>query len=132
MARSGPQRPDGALVSRTRGERIEAIRSHRVQVGHFVDIFVRHTVEALHQVLRGLWPDRVRVRIVALVADVIDTDRVAVLDAEAIVDEAGDEVLAEDVGGLAAAKVGVRPLMVMLEGEVGPLEEIGDPADAAL
>ena len=53
-------------------------------------------------------------------------------DADRVGDEAGQEVLAEHLAGQLAAEVLPRPGRVHLVGAVEPLEEVRDPAGAAL
>jgi len=72
------------------------------------------------------------VRVVALPGDGVETDYAARLDADGVVDEAGDHVLAPHLARLAALEVLVRPGVVVLVHVVGALEEVRDPADAAL
>ena len=83
------------------------------------------------QLLGGCGPHRVRVRIVGLPGDVVDSDAVAHGDADRVTDEAGEEVLTEDLAREPAAEVLQRPGPVHVVGPVHPLEEVGDPAGAA-
>ncbi|MCY1531176.1 hypothetical protein D9M68_663940 [compost metagenome] len=101
-------------------------------MGDLVDGGVWQVLEGVEQHVSGFRPDGIRVRVVAFVGDVVFADVLEVLQAEAVVDEAGLEVFAEHIARLLAAEVGVGPGLVMLVDEVRALEEVGDPADAAL
>ena len=63
--------------------------------------------------------------------DDVLADLTDVLQPELVVDEAHDEMLAEDLAWHFAAEAGVSPRAVVQVGEVAALEEIGNPADAA-
>ena len=70
--------------------------------------------------------------IVHFPADVVDADHLPVLHADRIGDEAGHEVFAEDLAGQLAAEVLMGPRRVHLVGAVHPVQEVRDPAGAAL
>ena len=70
-------------------------------------------------------------RVVTLPRDHVDIQPIARGDPERIVDEAGDDALEEDLAGELVAEVLVRPRPVVLVDGVDPLEEVGDPSDAA-
>ena len=53
-------------------------------------------------------------------------------DADRVGDEAGEEVLAEHVARQPVAEVLSGPEVVHVVGAVEPVEEVGDPAGAAL
>ena len=59
-------------------------------------------------------------------------DLVPALHPEGVVDEAGDDALAEDLAGELVAEVLARPRLVVRVDVVDPLQEVRDPADAAL
>ena len=71
-------------------------------------------------------------RVVALPRDHVEADVVDQLEAGRVVDEARDDVLVEDLARELVAEVLVRPRLVVLVGEVDAVEEVRDPADAAL
>ena len=77
-------------------------------------------------------PRRVRVRVVALPHDVVQVEELAVRDAEPVVDEAREHVLVEDLARQPAAEVLAGPGVVAAVAVVDALEEVRDPADAAL
>jgi hypothetical protein len=72
------------------------------------------------------------VRVVHLPGDVVDADLVAELDAHGVLDEAGQEVAAEDVTRLELAEVLTGPAAVHIVGAIRAVEEVRDPAGATL
>ncbi len=128
------QRPDGGLFPGDVGERVPVIPAHGVLVGHLVDLDVGDVVlfEDLVELLGGTGPHRIRVRVVGFPADVVDTDVVAQLHTDMIGDEAGQEVIAEHLRGLLRAEILTRPRRVHLIGAISALQEVGNPAGAAL
>src|SRR5437588_4454544 len=131
VAGLGPQRAHGALLPGTVLEGIEVEQAHGVQVGDLVDLVVGHRLQVLHSQLGGLRPRRVGVGVVALPGDVVQVQVMAVLHPEGVVDEAGDDLLVEDLRRQLSAEVLVRPHVVVVVHVVDPLEEVRDPSDAA-
>ena len=70
--------------------------------------------------------------VVALPRDHVDADVVAVLEAEFVVDEAGDDLFPEEFARKLVAEVLVGPGLVVFVDVVGAFQQIGDPADAPL
>src|SRR5690606_21634259 len=93
----GPQRADRAPLLRPVGERVERVPPQRVLVGDGVHLVVGHVGHHRGELLGRPRPRRVRVRVVALPGDVAHADVVAQADADLVRDEAGEEVLAEDL-----------------------------------
>ena len=92
-----------------------------------------HAVEVLHRHLRGLGPGGVGVGVVALPGDVVDVHVLGpARHPEGVVDEAGDDPLAEHLTGQHVAEVLTGPRLVVGVDVVDPLQEVRDPADAAL
>ncbi|MNR51492.1 hypothetical protein D3C85_1711690 [compost metagenome] len=71
-------------------------------------------------------------RVVALPGNHVFIHELQVLQAEIVLDEAGDEVLPEDIAGHLPAEIRVGPCTVVAMGEVGTLQQVGNPADATL
>ena len=90
------------------------------------------TSEVLGQLLGGEGPRRVGVRVVALPHHVVHVEEVAARHAELVVDEAGEDVLVEDLAGELVAEVLAGPGVVAAVVVVNALEEVRDPADPAL
>jgi hypothetical protein len=72
------------------------------------------------------------VGVVALPGDVVDADLVPQLHADGVGDEAGEEVLPEHLARQLVAEVLAGPEVVHVVGAVDAVEEVGDPAGAAL
>src|SRR5690606_34895926 len=81
------------------GERIPAVPPHDVLVGDLVDHRVGNPGHTLEQFLRCLGPGAVGVGVDALVGDIVLADGLVVCHAELVVDEAGEDVLAENLAG---------------------------------
>ncbi|MNG19684.1 hypothetical protein D3C84_1038710 [compost metagenome] len=81
--------------------------------------------------LGGVRPGAVGVRVVALPGNHVFIHELQVLQTEVILDEAGDEVLPEDIAGHLPAEIRVGPRTVVAMGEVGALQQVGNPADTA-
>ena len=77
-------------------------------------------------------PGAVGVWVVALPGDPVDADLVAQGDPGVVIDEAGREVAAEDVGRRQPTEVGAGPGVVMAVRVIHALEGVGNPADATL
>src|SRR5207247_649817 len=92
-------------------------------------------VEIAHLVLGylpRLGPGAVRVRVIALVRDAINTDGVERAQAVGVVEEAAVDVAAEELAGWLLHLLGhATPRPVLLPHDVGPLEDIRDPPDLA-
>ena len=114
------------------GERVEPEVAHRVLAPDHAHLVVGHAVELLGERLGGVRPRRVGVRVVDLPRDRVDADLVAQLDADAVLHEARDDVLAEHVARELPAEVLSGPTVLLLVGAVDALEEIRHPPDAAL
>src|SRR5450756_1767731 len=113
-------------------EQVEAEVPHRVPVSDLVDLLVGQMLDGLEKALGHLRPERIRMRIVALVGDHILANVLDAAQAKGIVDEAVEEMTLEGVARLLVLEDGVGPNLVTAVGEVGALEEIRYPADAAL
>ena len=96
-----------------------------------VDQISRKPVDAGPQIFRAVRPDRVRVGIVAFPHDEVRIHVVDILQTELVIDEAGDDVVLEHVAGTLGAKVGIGPFVVVFVREIGPFQEVGNPADSA-
>ena len=127
-----PQRRDRGVGEGDVGEGVEVEVSHGVAVGDGGDGVVVEGAQVARQALGALGPGGVRVRVVGLDADDVGADQVEQADARSILDEAGEEVLAEHLGGQSPAEAGAGPAVVVLVDVVGTLEQVRDPADRAL
>src|SRR5262245_32845826 len=87
--RLGPQCADRALLARSDGERVVLEEAHGVEMRDLVDLVIGEIcrLEALHQPLGRVRPDRVAVRIVGLDADAAGPDLARVARAEVVLDE---------------------------------------------
>src|SRR3954454_3031717 len=126
--RCRPQRGDGRLLAGARGEGVERVPPHGVLVRDLRDVVRGGVAEHHAQLLRRVRPRRVGVGIVELPAHVVDPDAVAQLHPDGVVDEAREEVLAEDLARQLVAEVLSGPEVVELVRAVDALEEVGDPA----
>ena len=92
-----------------RRERVVAEVLHGVEVGDAVDVVVADVaVEVLGDLLGRERPRRVGVRVVALPHHVVHVEGVAVGDAEAVVDEAGEHALVEHLARAAGRRSPAR------------------------
>src|SRR5581483_11073652 len=133
VARACPQRADGRGGAPAGDlDRIRVEPPERVRVRDLLDVVVGDPGEARQETLGRGRPRAVRVRVVALPGDPVDADRVALADTGRVVDEAGEEVPAEHLARLLPAEAPARPEAVALVQVVDSLEEVRDPADAAL
>src|ERR1035437_4239757 len=131
VGRLGAQGAGGCLILGDVDKGVEGEDARRVLVGDLCDVLWRQSVELRRQ---GLWPQRpgrVRVRVIAFPGDHVDVELVATLEAVGVGDEARDDVLEEHLAGELVTKVLVSPGAVLGINAVDPLEEIGNPADAA-
>ena len=127
-----PQGAHGALLTPPEGrERVVLEVVHGIQVRHAIDVVVADTLQIQPQFLGRERPGRVGVRVVALPHDVVHVQEIAAGHAEAVVDEARQHVLVEDLTGQLVPEVLAGPGVVLLVLVVDALQEVGNPTDPA-
>src|SRR5271166_88988 len=128
-ARFGPRFSARRLLRSCRPR--EVVELTGIEFDHAVHLVVGHLLQRLRRALSALWPERVRVRVVALPGDLVDADHVAHLHAEVILDKAAVNVLLEQVARRVIL-VDVVVEAVLSPHAVATLQDVRDPTDAAL
>ena len=103
----------------------------RVAMRDLVDLCIGQVLDRIPQVFRNVGPQGIRMRVVAFIGDHVLADLVKVAQAEAVIDEAVQEVPLHKIAGLHVLEPRMRPGLVAPVGKVRALHEIGHPADAA-
>ena len=130
--RLGSQRADGQILALVMLERIEAEEAHRVAVRDLVDLRVGQMLDRLPQTFRHFRPQRIRMRVVAFIGDVVLADRIQMFfrpNASSM--KQVRKCRLNTSLGLTCPEARVGPGLVPPVGEVGALHEVGNPADAA-
>ena len=106
--------------------------ARRVLPRELADVVGGEAVELVAEDRLGVGPGAVLVRVVGLEADVVDADAVALLEPRPVLDGAEPEVALQHLGrGEVDALPRAVHVLVALD-VVEPVEQTGDPADAAL
>src|SRR5580692_7795633 len=126
------QGPDSALTRRDVSEGVEPEVPHGVQMCDLGDLVIGQPLQGRPQHLGGDRPSGIGMRVIALPGDVVDPYVVTKLDPRPVVDEARDDLPAEDVAWQAVTQVLPGPNALPRVPTVHPLQKVGYPPDPTL
>src|ERR1700754_737793 len=102
--------------------------AHGILMSDLVDVTGGKRPDAAPQMLRGIRPRRVRVRIIRLPTDRIDPDVLSIAQSKIVINKAGNHMASKHITGLLRAEVSACPGPMLSVGKVGALEEVRNPA----